>query len=95
MNKAAFLAGYMSKVAMGDVNPRSFSAAVGNATKKAMKGSSGEGSSLGISRDKNLPSSSHLPKYHNVKDTLLADGVGHPVRPTPEEEMERVKEYKK
>ena len=92
MNTAAFLAGYLHKEATG-VSTRSFGAAVGNATKKALSGSLGNGGA-GVSREDNLPVATFIPKYETTKEQLLKSDLRHPVRATPEEASERAKESK-
>ena len=92
MNKLAFLAGYLHKEATG-VSTRSFGAAVGNATKKALNGSLGSGGA-GVSREDNLPTSKFIPKYETTKEQLLKSDLKHPVRPDLDEVKERVQEQK-
>ena len=92
MNKAAFLAGYLDKEA-GHVSTRSFGAAVGNATKKALNGSLG-GGGKGTSREENLPVSTFIPKYETTKEQLRKNDLKHPVRPDQGEAKERVQEAK-
>jgi len=93
MNTAAFLSGYLHKES-GDVSTRSFGAAVGNATKKALNGSLGGGGGVGTSREDNLPVSKYIPKYETTKEQLLKHDLKHPVRPDNEDAMQRAQEAK-
>ena len=92
MDTAAFLSGYLHKGA-GEVSTRSFGAAVGNATKKALNGSLG-GGGIGASREDNLPVSKYIPKYETTKEQMLKSDFKHPVRPDGDEARERVQEAK-